>query len=47
MKKQTYILFDIDDTILNFQSNEHQSLEKVFAHYQIAFTKENIQLLSY
>lgn len=44
MTKYKAVLLDIDDTILDFQANEHESLKAVFSHYHIPFNEENIQL---
>lgn len=44
MSKYNAVLLDIDDTILDFQQNEHESLAKVFAFYGIPFTEDNIHL---
>lgn len=40
----TTILLDIDDTILNFQTNEEQAMKRVFHDYDIPYTKENLAL---
>lgn len=34
----TTLLFDIDDTLLNFTTTETRALEKIFAHYNIPYT---------
>lgn len=41
--KYTAALLDIDDTILDFQATEHESLKAVLHHYHIPFSEENIQ----
>lgn len=38
----THLLFDIDDTILNFQTNEQQALRRLFYLYGIPYTEEKI-----
>ena len=42
MKKYTTILFDADDTLLDFGKDETQALLKVLAHYGVPATEENI-----
>ncbi len=42
MKKYTTILFDADDTLLDFGKDETQALTTVMARYNIPATKENI-----
>lgn len=44
MKQYQAILLDIDDTILDFQQNEYESLMQVFNDYHIPFSDDNIQL---
>lgn len=44
MNKYKTILLDIDDTILNFQSNEQQALTRVFRDYAIPYQKETLTL---
>lgn len=39
--KYTVLLLDIDDTILNFQSNEKQALTRIFQDYHIDNNQEN------
>lgn len=36
------LLFDLDDTVLDFRKSELKALEKVFNSFNIPFTKENI-----
>ncbi len=43
MKKYTTILFDADDTLLDFDKDETQALLKVLTHYGVPTTKENIE----
>ncbi|WP_071130259.1 YjjG family noncanonical pyrimidine nucleotidase [Enterococcus timonensis] len=41
MKKA--LLFDLDDTLLDFQAAEKMALEKIFADFSIAYTVENLK----
>ena len=43
MKKYTTLLFDADDTLLDFGKDETQALLKVLNHYGVPTTKENIE----
>ena len=43
MKKYKYIIFDLDDTLLDFRAVERIALEEVFIHYDIDYSQENIQ----
>jgi len=36
------LLFDLDDTLLDFQKSESKALEKVFQQFRIPFTEEHI-----
>ena len=42
MKKYSTILFDADDTLLDFGKDETQALLKVLTHYGVPTTEENI-----
>lgn len=44
MKKYTTILFDADDTLLDFDKDETQALKKVMMHHAIPVTDENIRI---
>ena len=44
MKKYTTILFDADDTLLDFDKDETQALLKVLTNYGVPTTKENIEI---
>ena len=46
MKKFTTILFDADDTLLDFHKDERQALEKALTHYGVPVTEENIKIYS-
>ncbi len=41
--KYKILLFDLDDTLLDFRANEQESLHALFAYHQIPFTKEIFQ----
>ena len=43
MGKYRLLLFDADDTILDFKKSEDTALEKLFNKYSIPFTDENIK----
>lgn len=42
MSTYTHLLFDLDDTILDFQANEAQALERTFKRYHIPMTNDNL-----
>jgi len=42
----TVLLFDIDNTLLDFDKAEYDALGKIFAHYHIADTDENRAIYS-
>ena len=44
MKKYTTILFDADDTLLDFDKDETNALLKIMAEYGISPTEENIKI---
>ena len=44
MKKYSTILFDADDTLLDFGKDETQALVKVLTTYGVPTTKENIEI---
>ncbi len=44
MNKYTTILFDADDTLLDFDKDETQALTKVMTHYGVPVTDENISI---
>lgn len=46
MKKYTTLLFDADDTLLDFRKDEKQALEKTMKHYGVPITEENIKIYS-
>lgn len=46
MKKFTTILFDADDTLLDFHKDERQALVKALTHYGVPITEENIKIYS-
>lgn len=46
MKKYTTLLFDADDTLLDFHKDERQALEKTMKHYGVPITEENIKIYS-
>lgn len=46
MKKYTTLLFDADDTLLDFHKDERQALEKTMKHYGVPVTEENIKIYS-
>ena len=46
MKKYTTLLFDADDTLLDFRKDERQALEKTMKHYGVPVTEENIKIYS-
>ena len=39
--EMTVLLFDIDNTLLDFDKAEYDALGKIFAHYQIEDNQEN------
>ena len=43
MKKYTTILFDADDTLLDFDKDETQALINVMTQYSVTITEENIK----
>lgn len=46
MKKYTTLLFDADDTLLDFHKDERQALEKTLIRYGVPVTEENIKTYS-
>ena len=40
----TTLLLDIDDTLLNFQTNEKQAMQRVFKAYHIDYNEENLAI---
>jgi len=42
MKQYKHILFDLDDTILDFQDTEEKALAKVIAQFKLPDTKETV-----
>ena len=46
MKKYTTLLFDADDTLLDFRKDEKQALVKALTHYGVPITEENIKIYS-
>ena len=40
MKKYQYIIFDIDNTLLDFSRSEYYALQKVFATYGVVFNEK-------
>lgn len=40
MKKYQYIIFDIDNTLLDFSRSEYYALQKVFAKYGVVFNEK-------
>lgn len=46
MNKFTTVLFDADDTLLDFHKDEKQALIKALMHYGVPVTEENIQIYS-
>lgn len=46
MKKYTTLLFDADDTLLDFHKDEKQALVKTLTHYGVSVTEENIKTYS-
>lgn len=42
MKNYKYLIFDLDDTLLDFQDTERKSLEIIFNKYNIPFEEETI-----
>lgn len=43
MKRYKYLIFDLDDTLLDFQDTERKALEKLFNQYEIPFSNESIK----
>lgn len=41
MKTYKYIIFDLDNTLLNFTKSEHYALQDLFAKYGVIFNEEN------
>lgn len=41
MKEYRYLIFDLDDTLLDFQDNERKSLEIIFKKYNIPFNEQS------
>ena len=39
--EMTVLLFDIDNTLLDFDKAEYDALGKIFTHYQIEDNQEN------
>lgn len=46
MSKFTTLLFDADDTLLDFHKDERQALIKALAHFGVPTTEENIKIYS-
>lgn len=46
MKKITTVLFDADNTLLDFNKDEHQALVKTLEYYNVPATKENTSTYS-
>ena len=46
MKKFTTLLFDADDTLLDFYMDERQALIRALTHYGVPTTEENIKIYS-
>lgn len=46
MKKFTTILFDADNTLLDFYKDEKQALIKALTHFGVPTTKENLKIYS-
>ncbi len=46
MKKFTTLLFDADNTLLDFHKDEHQALVRVLEIYGVPVTKENLETYS-
>ncbi|MCH1965146.1 YjjG family noncanonical pyrimidine nucleotidase [Paraclostridium sordellii] len=42
MKQYKYLIFDLDDTLLDFQDNERNSLKVIFEKYNIPFEEKSI-----
>ncbi len=42
MKKYDVLIFDLDDTLFDFQATEKEALTQIFKHYQIEPTQKNI-----
>jgi FMN phosphatase YigB (HAD superfamily) len=42
MNKYKHIFFDLDDTILDFQSSEEQALKEIITLYKLPYTKQTI-----
>ena len=46
MKNYPTLLFDADDTLLDFHKDERQALVKALTHYGVPVTEENIKIYS-
>lgn len=46
MKNVTTVLFDADNTLLDFFKDEHQALVRALEHYNVPVTDENIKIYS-
>lgn len=46
MNRFTTLLFDADDTLLDFHKDERQALIKALTHFGVPVTEENIQIYS-
>lgn len=46
MKKITTLLLDADNTLLDFNKDEHQALVKALEHFGVPATKENTEIYS-
>ena len=46
MKKVTALLLDADNTLLDFNKDEHQALVKALEHFGVPATKENTEIYS-
>lgn len=43
MKKYKYLIFDLDDTLLDFKDTEIKALELLFSKYDIPFEKDSVK----
>ncbi|MEN2259412.1 hypothetical protein AAIB48_18505 [Paraclostridium benzoelyticum] len=41
MKQYKHLIFDLDDTLLDFQDNERNSLKVIFKKYNITFDEKS------
>ncbi|WP_150285552.1 YjjG family noncanonical pyrimidine nucleotidase [Rummeliibacillus sp. TYF-LIM-RU47] len=42
MKKYDFLIFDLDDTLLDFQDTEIKALESLFKKYEVPFNEESV-----